>query len=265
MRERQENLKFISNPVQAELLPKNIFKKDGMEVVMNKRRILYSLYLFFIVLYSSGCAGINDYYVSKLDNPSKNSKSWTNGVVVLELKDIRLCLQLDNQYPFREGGELILPIPIMGRPREVNDKYTGESFVIELAMKSYSEDFTFNPIEVYLRLETGENIKADKYYKPDFDFSAPNPNYGIEHGSIVPLRYNFKGMKQKFYKNDNQSFECPKHKWIGFYIFFNAPRPNPGTPFSIEIRGLKRAGENVPVEEIRFKDKKIFRDMEQWS
>ena len=80
------------------------------------------------------------------------------------------------------------------------------------------------------------------------------------HGSIVPTPFNSDEHKPELLNNASQYFEAPKHKWIGFRIYFDTPTPNPGTPFSIEIRGLKRVRENVSVEEIKFKDKKVYRD-----
>jgi hypothetical protein len=228
---------------------------------MNKKTIL-TLWLICVLGSISGCAGLHDFYVSKADNLPQNMKEWPNGVVVVELKDIRLCLQLDNQFSFRDGGVLFVPIPIMEQAKEITEKYCKDrSFGIELAMKSYDEDFTFNPKEVYLKLETGEYIQASKYYKPNCTLPAPNPNVGIIHGWTVPPPFNSNEYKPELLGNKSQSFEAPKHKWIGFRIYFDTPTPNPGTSFIIEIRGLKKGEESVPVEGIIFKDKKVYRDL----
>jgi hypothetical protein len=234
--------------------------KNKPQETMNKKstRILW---LIGVLLLNSGCAAVYDFYVSKANNLGPKGKSWANGVVVEELEDIRLVLQLNNQTLINEGGWFILPFPIMGQRKEVFEKYRKDnSFEIELAMKSYGENFTFNPKQVYLRFETGGLIQASKYYKPDFVLSAPNPNCGIMHGWTVPPASNDDPPQPELLSDISHSFEAPKHKWIGFRIYFDAPTPNPGTQFSIIIRGLKRAEKNVPVEEIEFKEKKIYRD-----
>ncbi len=236
------------------------------ETFSKLRKIIIILSLIGVALLNSSCATIYDYYVSKSDNSEKNLKSWNNGVEVIELKNIRLVLQVDNQIRFKEGVLFFWPIPFMGKGKEIEDSYRKDTyFEIELAMKSYNEDFSFNPKEVYLRLNTGERIQAKKYYKPDFFLSAPNPNYGFWCGTTVPpspflYRHPF-GPESEPFRNISNNFEFPKHKWIGFRIYFDTPTPNPGTSFSIEIHGLKEKGKKIVVPEIRFKDKKIFRDV----
>lgn len=221
---------------------------------MQKQKMTIILTLIGVIFLNSGCAGIYDYYVSKSDNYEINLKSWNNGVEVIELKNIRLVLQVGNQFWFREGTLFFWPLPFMGKGREINDSYRKDTrFEIELAMKAYNKNFLFNPREVYLRLDTGEYIQASKYYKPDFFLSAPNPN----SCTVTPPPNN----DYQFLKNVSQNFEAPIHKWIGFRIYFDTPTPNPCTSFSIEIQGLKEGGEKVDVPKIKFKDKKIFRDM----
>ena len=56
-------------------------------------------------------------------------------------------------------------------------------------------------------------------------------------------------------------FELRRKFWVGFYLIFNTSPPNPGTPFSIIIRGLKHNGEYEPVEELKFKDKMNYQEI----
>jgi len=46
---------------------------------------------------------------------------------------------------------------------------------------------------------------------------------------------------------------------IGFAVRFENLTPNPGTPFTIEIKGLRYLDEIIPIPKVRYKDKKAWR------
>lgn len=232
----------------------------------------------------SGCtAFISDYYVSKPIDTRDNYKGWSNGVVKIQLENIRVYLKPDNPLYFGDGAVLLPYIPIAFSLKENKEKYRkgkyiyqtgdergiyykghpieGDYFYVELSMRADKEGFVFNPRQVYLELENGENIQASKYLKPEFKLGAPNPNWGV--GSM--LMGSVRDMKSWRLEENEQSiseyFELPKGKWRGFAVRFETPTPNPGTPFAIEIKGLKYSQDLVSIPKIRFKDKKRYREI----
>lgn len=214
--------------------------------------LLLEFCLIVILLSNSGCAGLNDFYISKASNLGPNCKDWANGDVIVELSNLRLALRLGNHFLHQGGGVLL--VPIREERIEINEKYRNEgSFEIQLMMKAYNNDFEFNPKEVYLKLEEGEYRQATLYYKPDYELAAPNPNFGPSYPWVVS--------KPESLTDFSRYFELPKHQWAGFRIHFDAPIPNPGTQFTIVIRGLKNAGRTLEPEEVVFKDKKLFTEV----
>ncbi len=62
-------------------------------------------------------------------------------------------------------------------------------------------------------------------------------------------------------QDSSKYFELPKNKWVGFAIRFETLTPNPGTPFSIEIKGLKRLENIVSIPKVRYKDRTTYRSI----
>lgn len=230
-----------------------------------------------IVQFLSGCAGISDYYVSKSSNTGNNVKHWANGVVRINLDDMTVYFKPDNEWFLRDGTQFF--VNFLGEKHEISEKYKkgayiyrkeavfrngnymhdsilGDYFYIEICIRPNQENIVFNPREVYLQLEEGQYIQASKYLKPHFNQRSPNPNEPERIVWAAEKGWAMEGNEQV----DTHYFSLPRKHWTGFAIRFETPTPNPGTPFSIEIRGLQRLGEAIEVPRLIFKDKKIWRD-----
>ncbi len=129
-------------------------------------------------------------------------------------------------------------------------------------MRADTENFSFNPREVYLELENGERIQASKYLRPKLKLGSPNPNWRV--GSIMQgsNKDSYMWSVEEYEKEVYEYFEAERKKWLGFAIRFDTLTPNPGVPFAIEIDGLKFLDEKVSVPKIFFKDKKIHRELD---
>lgn len=242
--------------------------------------VVFSLFLL-------GCAGINDFYVSKSVDDGGIYKNWSNGVVKIQLENIGIYIKPDNAQLFRDGLLVWPHLPITGTSAPVNAKYVksnflnhegdnfdekgvyvdkrvyGDYFYVEFCMRAEEENIVFNPLEVYLQLEDGESVQASKYIKPEMKVGAPNPNWGVEFLIQGSSKDSYEWAMEKYERNSSQYFDLPKGKWIGFAIRFETLTPSPGTAFNIKIMGLKERENIISIPEVIFKDKKIYRDVHQ--
>jgi len=232
-----------------------------------------SVWIVLISIGLFGCAAISDYYVSKPEDMGRQHKVWSTGTVMLNLHDITLFLQPDNSITAADGGMFLLPIPLMEQRKEIIESYSkstfllkenassvadvieGDYFYIEILMKAKKDHFFFNPREVYLELEDRRYLQASKYLKPPRELARPHNCWGR-----LIRAFDDSWRFEKNEQSANQYFEIPSNEYVGFAIRFETPTPNPGTPFNIEIRGLKRLEEIVPIPKIRYRDKKPYRD-----
>ncbi len=231
--------------------------------------------IILICMCLTGCAAISEYYHSQPMDIGTDYKFWpANEIVAFNLEDIKLYLQPQNSFVAANGGMLLLPIPFMEPRKEIEEDYSkgtylfkedasyiediveGDYFYIEILMRVKKDGFSFNPKEVYLELENKEYIRASKYIVPNMELWGPSKS--DRSYLLRPAKYSWR--KESNEQAVSKYFKIPPKEYVGFAIRFDYPTPNPGTPFNIEIKGLKRFESIVPIPEIRYKDKKIYRD-----
>ncbi len=95
--------------------------------------------ILIIFLSVSGCAGISDFYVSQTLNSHGQYKDWKNGVVKVQLDDIRIYVNPYNHRYARGGVELFF-IPLVDEKKEIKGKYSKGSYLYEKEIR-YDNDY----------------------------------------------------------------------------------------------------------------------------
>lgn len=231
--------------------------------------------VILICIFLTGCAIISDYYISQPTSVGINYKFWSdNGIVALDLENIMLYLQPQNSVGVADGGMLLLPIPIMGPRKEIAKNYTkgaylfkedafsvldvaeGDYFYIEILLKAREDGLFFNPREVYLEPENSNRIQASKYLIPEGDFARPHNFWS----PLITTDRDFWWRKESNEQTLSKYCAISSKKYVGFAIRFETPTPNPGTPFNIEIKGLKFFENTILIPKIKYRDKKRVRE-----
>jgi len=253
------------------------------------------IYILIFAVLASGCSGVRALYVSKAVDLEGRCKSSATGVAKIQLRDIRIYVKPNNYFDYRSGTAwfpaMVGPyIPVYHEKNEMKTKYRkgnylsqeeqvydenfdnyyfaideGDYFYVEISIRANEDKFTFNPREIYLELEDGGRLQAAKYIKADYKLRTP---FFWSWGGLYSILWSSERNKGEYkFEKDEQSlsqyFEVPKNTWIGYAIRFETLTPNPGTPFNIDIKGLKYLDDSVSVPELKFTDKKLYKYFHQ--
>jgi hypothetical protein len=220
-------------------------------MVKKRKKALIVEFIFLLLL--SGCMGVIDYSISKPAEIGRNYSFRRNGIVVFKIENLELYLQPNNTIASAEGINY-LGLINLARPFKNEDHKKENTFYIEILMKAEKEGFLFNPMDVYLELENGKYLPASKYLMPNTKFSSP-PVY-----ALCDLLSGARGYDWRMEDTGqimSRNFKIPTKEWIGFAISFETPTPNPGTTFTIELKGLKYQENHIILPKVKYRDNKI--------
>ncbi|GEM_PF-2676812 len=129
-------------------------------------------------------------------------------------------------------------------------------FFVEILVATDVNGVSFNPLQVYLTLEDGRVVSPSKYVGP---VAGRRPGHFLQPPIINFESYEAWDKARDQAQSADRYFEFNAQETKSFALKYSIPPPEPGMPFSIDVKGLKAHGEVIKFPPVDYKTMDRYR------
>lgn len=215
-------------------------------------RISRSMIVSVLLVFATGCVGVEKYFVSKPTVDAGEIRVTQNGEI--KLGDVVIVIRPANAILRSSSGRLLIFPVSHYEPNEItfSSPYykdgrisSADFFILELIISPGKNRVAFIPKSIVLKTQEGKEIFPTSYKK-----------LPVVHGwysFYYPKYFAALCQQEEIKDNDvNQPIQIFSEGDACLAINYDAPPPDPRSSFTVQIKGFKVNGKDINLPVIKF-------------